>query len=105
MTVTNPGDGSADQVKIRATLSDGLEHTRGNTVEFELGNLGPNETPSVQLVCTTKTGGQQTCEAVAVAEGGLKAQDVANTEVLLPRLELNVAGPSCVISIAKPPMS
>ncbi len=93
LTVTNPGDGSADQVKIRATLSDGLEHTRGKTVEFELGNLGPNETRSVQLVCTTKTGGQQTCEAVAVAEGGLKAQDVANTEVLLPRLELNVAGP------------
>jgi uncharacterized repeat protein (TIGR01451 family) len=93
LTVTNPGDGSADQVKIKATLSDGLEHTRGKTVEFELGNLGPNETRSVQLVCNTKSGGPQTCEAVAVAEGGLKAQDVANVEVLLPRLELNVAGP------------
>jgi uncharacterized repeat protein (TIGR01451 family) len=93
LTVTNPGDGSADQVKIRATLSDGLEHSRGKTVEFELGNLGPNETRSVQLVCNTKNGGPQTCEAVAMAEGGLKAQDAANTEVLLPRLELNVAGP------------
>jgi uncharacterized repeat protein (TIGR01451 family) len=93
LTVTNPGDGSADQVKIKATLSDGLEHTRGKTVEFELGNLGPNETRSVQLVCNTKSGGPQTCDAVAIAEGGLKAQDVANTEVLLPRLELNVAGP------------
>ena len=93
LTVTNPGDGSADQVKIRAVLSDGLEHTRGKAVEFELGNLGPNESRSVQLVCTTKTGGPQTCEAVAVAEGGLKAQDVATTEVLLPRLELNIAGP------------
>jgi uncharacterized repeat protein (TIGR01451 family) len=93
LTVTNPGDGSADQVKIRASLSEGLEHTRGRTVEFELGNLGPNETRSVQLVCTTKTGGAQTCEATAVAEGGLKAQDTATTEVLLPRLELNIAGP------------
>jgi uncharacterized repeat protein (TIGR01451 family) len=93
LTVTNPGDGSADQVKIRAALSDGLEHTRGRTVEFELGNLGPNESRSVQLVCTTKTGGPQTCEAMAIAEGGLKAQDVATTEVLLPRLEINIAGP------------
>lgn len=93
LTVTNPGDGSADQVKIRAALSDGLEHTRGRTVEFELGNLGPNESRSVQLVCTTKTGGPQTCEAMAVAEGGLRAQDVASVEVLLPRLELNIAGP------------
>ncbi len=93
LMVTNPGDGSADQVKIRATLSEGLEHTRGRTVEFELGNLGPNESRSVQLVCTTKTGGPQTCEATAVAEGGLKAQDTATTEVLLPRLELNIAGP------------
>lgn len=93
LTVTNPGDGSADQVKIRAALSDGLEHTRGRTVEFELGNLAPNESRSVQLVCTTKSGGPQTCEAMAIAEGGLKAQDVATTEVLLPRLEINIAGP------------
>ena len=103
LTVTNPGDGSADQVKIRAALSEGLEHTRGRTVEFELGNLGPNESRSVQLVCTTKTGGPQTCEATAVAEGGLKAQDTATTEVLLPRLELNIAGPRSAISIARPP--
>lgn len=93
LTVTNPGDGSADQVKVKATLSEGLEHTRGRVVEFDLGNLGPKETRSVQLVCTSKNGGPQTCQAEAIAEGGLKATDVANIEVLLPRLEVALTGP------------
>lgn len=93
LTVTNPGDGSADRVKIRAQLSEGLEHTRGRSVEFDLGNLGPNETRSVQLVCVTKTGGPQTCEALATADGGLKSQDTATVDVILPRLELVMHGP------------
>ena len=93
LTVTNPGDGSADQVKVRAILSEGLDHSRGRTIDFDLGNLGPNETRSVQLVCTAKTGGAQTCEAAAVAEGGLKASDVISLEVILPRLEVTLAGP------------
>ncbi len=93
LTVTNPGDGSADHVKIQAVLSDGLEHARGKNVEFDLGNLGPNETRSVQLVCGTKLGGMQTCDAVATAEGNLNSKDAANLEVILPRLDLAVHGP------------
>jgi len=50
LTVTNPGDGSADHVRIKAALSEGLEHIRGRAVEFDLGNLEPNESRSVQLV-------------------------------------------------------
>src|SRR5690242_18862391 len=33
LTVTNPGDGTADHVKVKTTLSEGLEHTRGRDVE------------------------------------------------------------------------
>jgi uncharacterized repeat protein (TIGR01451 family) len=93
LAVTNPGDGSADHVRIRATLSDGLEHIRGRQVEFELGNLEPNESRSVQLVCATKLGGLQVVEALATAEGNLKAEDKAPLEVILPRLELVAQGP------------
>ncbi|HLN28091.1 MAG TPA: hypothetical protein VK395_10110 [Gemmataceae bacterium] len=93
LTVNNPGDGSADHVKIKAGLSEGLEHTRGHVVEFDLGNLGPNESRSVQLVCATKSGGTQTCEAKATAEANLKAEDTAAMEVILPRLDLTVTGP------------
>jgi uncharacterized repeat protein (TIGR01451 family) len=93
LTVSNPGDGPADQVKVHAMLSEGLEHARGNKVDFEVGNLNPGESRSVQLICATKTGGEQKCEAQAEAEGGLKAQDRAAINVIMPRLDLAMVGP------------
>jgi uncharacterized repeat protein (TIGR01451 family) len=93
LTVSNPGDGVAEQVKVHAQLSEGLEHAKGNKVDFEIGNLNPGESRSVQLICATKTGGEQKCEALAEAEGGLKGQDLAMTNVIMPRLDLAIAGP------------
>jgi uncharacterized repeat protein (TIGR01451 family) len=94
LTVSNPGDGAADQVKVHAVLSDGLEHARGNKVDFEIGNLAAGETRSVQLICATKTGGPQKCEGAAEAEGGLRAADSAGVDVIMPRLDLQLVGPS-----------
>jgi uncharacterized repeat protein (TIGR01451 family) len=94
LTVSNPGDGAADQVKIHAVLSDGLEHARGNKVDFEIGNLAAGETRSVQLICATKTGGPQKCEGVAEAEGGLHGNDTAAVDVIMPRLDLQLVGPA-----------
>jgi uncharacterized repeat protein (TIGR01451 family) len=93
LTVSNPGDGVAEQVKVHAQLSEGLEHAKGNKVDFEIGNLSPGESRSVQLICATKTGGEQKCDAQAEAEGGLKGQDMALTNVIMPRLDLAIAGP------------
>jgi uncharacterized repeat protein (TIGR01451 family) len=93
LTVSNPGDGMAEQVKVHAQLSEGLEHVKGNKVDFEIGNLNPGESRSVQLICATKTGGEQKCDAMAEAEGGLKGQDQAMTNVIMPRLDLAIAGP------------
>ncbi len=93
LTVNNPGDGTADHVKVKAMLPEGLEHTRGKTVEFDIGNLGPNESRSVQLVCATKNGGEQKVDAVATAEGNLNAQDSASMDVIMPRLDLKATGP------------
>jgi uncharacterized repeat protein (TIGR01451 family) len=94
LTVTNPGDGSADHVKIRAILSEGLEHPKGgSTAEFDIGNLAAGETRSVQLLCSTKGPGLQTCDAVAEAEGGLTAKDNVKLNVITPRLDLVLSGP------------
>ena len=93
LTVSNPGDGSADQVKIRAMLSEGLEHGRGNKIDFDIGNLAPGESRNVTLLCGTKTGGAQKCEVTAEADGGLKSQDTAAVNVIMPRLDLAVEGP------------
>ena len=93
LTVSNPGDGPADHVKIRATLSEGLEHAHSKTFEFDLGNLGAAESRSVQLVCGTKMAGLQTCDAVATAEGNLHVLETARVEVILPRLDIVASGP------------
>ena len=93
LTVTNPGDGSADGVKIHAVLSEGLEHARGNKVDFEIGNLAAGETRQVQLICATKGGGAQKCEGMAEADGALKSQDAVSVNVIQPRLELQLSGP------------
>jgi uncharacterized repeat protein (TIGR01451 family) len=93
IAVTNPGDGAAEGVKIHAVLSEGLEHARGNKMDFEIGNLAAGETRSVQVICAAKSGGVQKCESVVEAEG-LKASDSASVNVIKPHLELQVVGPA-----------
>lgn len=93
VAVNNPGDGPADQVKISADLSSGLEHANGKKAMFDVGTLAPGETRTVQIACATKAGGPQSCDAVAVADGDLRAQDKANVNVMMPRLDVEVNGP------------
>jgi uncharacterized repeat protein (TIGR01451 family) len=94
LTVSNPGDGPADKVKIHAILPDGLEHAKGNKVDFEIGDLAAGDSRSVTLICATKTGGVQQIDTVAEAEGGLNCRDQANVNVIMPRLDLQLLGPS-----------
>lgn len=94
LEVSNPGDGAADQVKIHANLTDGLECPRGNKIDFDIGNLAAGETRNVTVMCVTKQGGAQKCEAAAEAEGSLHAQETAQVSVTMPRLELQLAGPA-----------
>jgi uncharacterized repeat protein (TIGR01451 family) len=93
LEVTNAGDGAADQVKIHANLSEGLECPRGNKMDFDVGSLAAGETRTVTVMCITKGGGAQKCEAIAEAEGGLRAQEAASVSVTTPRLELQLVGP------------
>jgi len=92
-TATNPGDSVADRVKVKVMLPAGLEHARGKVVEYDLGNLAPNESRSLQVVCVTKSAGEQRCTAVATAEGTLTAEATTAVEVVVPRLEFAIVGP------------
>ncbi|MCI0465235.1 MAG: DUF11 domain-containing protein [Gemmataceae bacterium] len=91
LTVSNPGDGPVEQAKVHALLSDGLEHARGPRVEFDVGTLAPGETRTLQLHCVAKAGGVHKCDATAEGEGGLKSQDLASVQVVVPRLEVEVS--------------
>jgi uncharacterized repeat protein (TIGR01451 family) len=93
VTVSNAGDGSADHVKLKALLPEGLEHARGKTFELDLGNLSPGENRTVQLVCLARTAGIQAVDCFATADAGLFAKDAAKIDVVLPQLALEVDGP------------
>jgi uncharacterized repeat protein (TIGR01451 family) len=94
LTVTNPGDGTADQVKIQALLSEGLEHSRGSKIDFDVGSLGAGESRSVQLLCGARNGGAQKCEGMATSEGGaLKSGDTVSVTVIKPHLDIAIEGP------------
>jgi uncharacterized repeat protein (TIGR01451 family) len=73
-------------------LSEGLEHVRGPSIDFDIGNLGAGETRSVQIMCQAKAGGTQTCKTAVEAEG-LNANDSASVAVIMPRIDLQVSGP------------
>jgi uncharacterized repeat protein (TIGR01451 family) len=92
-SVTNPGDGVAELVKVKARLPDGLENPRGQTLEIDIGNLGPKETRTVQIPCIAKASGSHTCRVRVTGDGGLSATDRADTEILEAKLNVAVAGP------------
>jgi uncharacterized repeat protein (TIGR01451 family) len=94
LTVSNPGDGSADQVKVHAALSEGLENARGSKIDVEVGDVAAGESRTVTLLCATRTGGPQKVDVSADADGGLTAHDAAPITVTTPRLNLEVIGPS-----------
>src|SRR5262249_23264333 len=93
VTVSNPGDGTAEQVKVHAPLSEGLVHARGPQVDFDNGSLGAGESRSVQILCQTKQGGAQTCKMVADADGVAAVTESAVVNVIAPRLDVQVSGP------------
>jgi uncharacterized repeat protein (TIGR01451 family) len=47
----------------------------------------------VQLVCAARAGGEQRCECVVEAKDDLRAKDRGCVTVIMPRLDLEVAGP------------
>ncbi len=92
--LSNPGDGVAESVRIRTTLSDGLEHPSGKKViEFDVGTLAPKEIKTLQLACVARAGGEQKCTATLIGEGGLSASDAAAFSVLVPKLVVVISGP------------
>ncbi len=91
--ISNPGDGMAENVKIHATLSDGLEHPAGKQIDFDVGNLPPREARTIRLVCLAKIGGEHKCDAVVDGAGDLRARDRSTFNVTMPKLDVQVAGP------------
>jgi uncharacterized repeat protein (TIGR01451 family) len=93
ITVTNPGTGIAQNVKIHVTTPKGLEATRSDRSQIEIGKLNPGESRTVRLSFTAVAGGEQTLAVVATADADLKQAAEATVNVIAPALKIAVEGP------------
>jgi uncharacterized repeat protein (TIGR01451 family) len=96
ITVSNPGSGAVSNLKINATFDQGLKHETGaNTVNLNLGTLGPLESRIIQpaLVLTPQQAGRFRTTVVATADGGLTDRVEHTLTVQMAKMGLGLNGP------------
>ena len=93
ITVTNPGTGIAQNVKIHVITPAGLESSRGDRSDVEIGSLSPGESRTIRLSFNATAGGQQHLAVEASADSGLKEVAESNVNVIAASLNLAIEGP------------
>ena len=94
ITVSNPGTGTAHDVKVEAKLSEGLEHgSRGEKLIMDVGSIGPGETRTVRLGLSAIKGGPQSISVTATSSSDAGGTASAQMNVIAPSLKIAVDGP------------
>jgi uncharacterized repeat protein (TIGR01451 family) len=93
ISVTNPGNGVAENVHIEALIPPGLEHVRGSRLLMDIGALHPGEVRNIRLPLAAVSGGVQTVQVQTRADLGLA--EVASTDIVVkaPELIASISGP------------
>lgn len=95
ITLTNPGTGTAHDVKIEAKLTEGLEHSaHTDRLVIDVGSVGPGESRSIRLPLTAAKGGPQTVSVVATSSTDASSTDSAKFNIVSPSLKVEIDGPS-----------
>ena len=92
--VTNPGTGVATGVVLEGVLPDGVTHRAGRELEFDVGQLRPGETRSIDLSLATSGPGVHALKLVARADGRLEVEQAVPLEVTAPMLEIAAEMPA-----------
>ena len=93
ITVSNPGSGIAENVVLEEHVPSGFRHPAGAELEYEVGNLAPNESRELTLVLEAVHAGPAVNTITARGEPSLNAQNQTPVEVIAPQLEVAVQGP------------
>jgi hypothetical protein len=91
--VTNPGTGVATGVVLEGFLPENVSHRSGRELEFDVGQLKPGESRTIDLVLGTRGPGIHTARFAARADGGLEVEEFIKLEVTAPTLELAIDMP------------
>jgi uncharacterized repeat protein (TIGR01451 family) len=90
LTLTNPGTGTAENVKIDLMPPSGGEKV---VTTQPIGNLPPGANKTVEIELTPKEAGKLFVKAVATAEGGLTSDASKEIFCRKPELEVDWRGP------------
>jgi uncharacterized repeat protein (TIGR01451 family) len=90
ITLSNPGTGPAENVKIELMPPGGGQDVPSHT----LGNLAPGATQTVEVELTAREAGKMFVKAVGTAEGGLTSEASKELFCRKPELEVDYRGPS-----------
>jgi len=90
--VSNPGTGVATGVVLEERVPEGLAHEAGAEIEYEIGNLNPNESRELELELTAVKPGSMMNMLVVRGEGNLIAEDRRELEIVAPALEVALSG-------------
>jgi len=93
VTVTNPGTGVATGVVLEGFLPDNVSHRSGPELEFDVGQLRPGESRTIDLVLGTRGPGVHAARLAARADGGIEITHQVPIEVTAPTLELAIDMP------------
>jgi uncharacterized repeat protein (TIGR01451 family) len=98
VTITNPGSGPAENVRLLAEYDAGLEHetTRGKPptpLNLPVGTLAGGESRPIGLPLYAKQMGTFGVRVVATADGGLRDQAEARVTIQQPQVRLDIDGP------------
>jgi uncharacterized repeat protein (TIGR01451 family) len=94
LKLSNPGTGVATGVVLEGILPDGVSHRAGRDLEFDVGQLRPGESRSIDIVLGTTGPGVHQARFTARADGRIEVEQAARIEITAPTLELQAEMPS-----------
>jgi len=94
ITIENTGTGPAENVVVEEDVPQGLAHSKGPKLEYEVGTIPPGGTRRLELTLKAATPGTVHNVIVARSPGGLRANHKLNLQVVAPKLQLKIDGPT-----------
>ncbi len=100
--VTNSGTGPAQNMVLRAEMTDGLYFSQGPKLETRLANLPAGETKTLTLPLSAVKAGLHACAFTVTAEGSADSTAKASVNIVEPLLQIAQTGPAKCLVRAEP---
>lgn len=91
--VSNPGTGIATGIFLTEIVPAGMEHTAGGELEYEVGNLQPNESRELELTLRAAKVGSVVNVIQGEGDGTLRSETKTQVEIVAPALTVAIEGP------------